>query len=229
MKNLWFNIIFAAILFTMYTYFWYWQLPGNTPRLTLIEVNHYLNIIGKLPFNANEKPEILNRIRKWSLDDDRKPIFMLNLMRFHETLRPTTKLPDKLKTPKAVNEYYERIVTPIGLKHGAFPIFTGDLPDSKTIGNLIGIETDADKWSRVLLIRFPSRRAFLEHLSDPEYAALLPIKLASLKLVLTPISGEIVMPDMRFFVGSLLMIIFLLVSWLRALFQLNKCEKSKGI
>ena len=37
---------------------------------------------------AAEKREVMARLRAWGEADDGAPIYMLNLMRFHETLQP---------------------------------------------------------------------------------------------------------------------------------------------
>jgi len=68
----------------------------------------------------------------------------------------------------------------------------------------------------VLTIRYPSRRAFFDLVSDPEYAPLMPYKLASLRVALVPVAGESVTPDWRWMIGLALLSIFLAVGWLRA-------------
>jgi len=43
---------------------------------------------------------------------------------------------------------------------------------------------------RLLVLRYPSRRAFLDLLSDPRYRKIEPYELMALAVVLTPTTGE---------------------------------------
>ena len=82
--------------------------------------------------------------------------------------------------------------------------------------NLLGYERSVDDWSQVLVVRYPSRRAFLALLSNPAYLDVMPYKLASLNVALVPVRAELVIPDLRWIVGLVLLAVFLGVGWLRA-------------
>jgi hypothetical protein len=73
-----------------------------------------------------------------------------------------------------------------------------------------------DNWNRALVTRYAGRREFFELMTDPEYIKVSPYKLASLKVVLIPVSGDIVIPDIRWIAGGICLAIFLLVGWLRS-------------
>ena len=66
------------------------------------------------------------------------------------------------------------------------------------------------------MVRYPSRRTFLELLSHPSYAPLEPYKFMALEIDLVPVTGDKVIPDFRWIVGSGLLAIFLTVGWLRS-------------
>ncbi len=68
----------------------------------------------------------------------------------------------------------------------------------------------------MLVVRYPDRRAFFELLSDPDYPKVLPYKLAALKVVLLPMHDELVVPDLRWVVGALLLAVLALVAIVRA-------------
>ena len=53
-------------------------------------------------------------------------------------------------------------------------------------------------------------------LSDPEYIKVLPYKLAALQVVLVPMHDELVVPDVRWVVGALLLAVLALVAIVRA-------------
>ena len=77
-------------------------------------------------------------------------------------------------------------------------------------------ESEIDDWSRILVVRYPSRRAFFRLVSDPEYLKFMPYKLAALKLALVPVSAQVVTPDLRLALGGLLLVVFLAVGWVRS-------------
>ena len=65
-------------------------------------------------------------------------------------------------------------------------------------------------------MRYPSRRAFFELLTDPQWLKFAPYKLAALELALVPASGQVVIPDLRWVIGGACLIVFLVAGWVRA-------------
>lgn len=91
------------------------------------------------------------------------------------------------------------------LKSGSYPLVGGDttrLRIGKSESNLMVYQKELDNWDRVLIVRYSGRRAFLSLVANPEYLNVMPYKLASLEVVLTPVSGEIVIPDLRWVAGG---------------------------
>lgn len=175
-------------------------------------------IIEKLPARAAERIQAFtSRIRPWAEADDGKPVFMLNLIRFYPQLHTFTGAPEFKGTPEEANAYYEKSITPLWLSHAAYPVFAG----ASQAKNLINIHPEKD-WGRVVVCRYPSRRAFLKLLSDPSYAPMEPYKFIALEIDLVPVSGEIVVPDLRLIIGGSLLVLFLAVNWLRAARRLQR-------
>jgi len=82
-----------------------------------------------------------------AISDD-GPLVMINMLRF------------KPDTGEGLYETYSRLVTPILDRIGATVIYYGN--DTKTfIGD--------DAWDAVLLVRYPSRSAFMGMITDKEY------------------------------------------------------------
>ena len=67
-----------------------------------------------------------------------------------------------------------------------------------------------------MVVRYPSRRAFFEVLTDPQWLKFAPYKLAALELALVPASGQVVIPDLRSVIGGACLIVFLGAGWVRA-------------
>jgi hypothetical protein len=82
--------------------------------------------------------------------------------------------------------------------------------------NLIETHPGDKPWSAAQMVRYPSRRKFLQLLSDPSYGPLEPYKLMSMELDLVAVSGDQQIPDARWVVGAGLLALFLAVGWGRA-------------
>ncbi len=209
-----FTVVMALVLSGIFAAFCIWQAPGwLRGPLTPAEVERHLGQIEQhLAMPADMKNEVVARLRTWALADDGRPVYMLNLMRYYPQLRQFEGAPAFAGTPLQANEYYEQQVMPLVLSGGIYPLFAGTAQGA----NLIEHAAELDNWSRVLIVRYPSRRAVLELFSSPAYAPFEPYKIMALRVVLTPLDGEIVAADLRWVLGAALLIVFLAVGWLRA-------------
>ena len=217
-----FEIILAAALLALFATFWWWQAPGNGGKLTRGEVDAFIKKIEpRLPVEPAEKAEMLARFRAWGEADDGQPVYMLNLMRYYDQLKRLPGVAAMQGTPAQANAHYESVVTPIALRLGAIPLVNGEVAgvgggDGRPHSNLITFDREVDDWNRVLVMRYPSRRAFFDLISDPKYLDVMPYKLASLKVALVPVNAELVVPDLRWIVGMVLLSAFLVIGWMRA-------------
>jgi hypothetical protein len=209
MKQSRFPILYGTILAKLFTAFCVWHSPRRK-KLTPEEIDHYMAIIEELPAPAEGIQAFASRIRPWAEADDGKPVFMLNLIRFRPQLHTFAGAPEFKGTPEEANAYYEKSITSLWLSHAAYPIFAG-APQAK---NLINIHPEKE-WGRVVVCRYPSRRAFLKLLSDPSYAPMEPYKFIATEIDLVPVSGSRLIPDLRLIVGGSLLVLFLAVNWFR--------------
>jgi hypothetical protein len=198
--------------------FWAWQTPGRLRGpLRPPEIDRALRAIAaQLPLPADAPPgahaETLARLRAWAAADDGRPVYMLNLMRVRDQLRAIHGTPAFEGTPQEANAHYEQAVWPLLLKRGGYPLVGGPTQ----AGSLVPAAPDDVAWSRILVVRYPSRRAFLELLADPTYAPLEPYKLMAMELALVPVSGDVVIPELRTVVGLAALAAFLGLGWRRA-------------
>ena len=219
MKTYRFELAAGAVMALLLALFCLWQQPARP--LTQAEVDAYMaRIDDQLPWPADEKRATLEHVRAWAMADDGRPVHMLNLMRFHPQMRPMAQLQGYHGTPQQANAYYEENVMPLLFARGGYPVFGGGLQGvpyaQRPNTNLVSFDPAVDDWSRVLVVRYPSRRAFLELLSDPVYAKYFPYKSASLMLALAPMAAELVLPDLRLALGALLLAAWLALGWWRA-------------
>jgi hypothetical protein len=137
---------------------------------------------------------------------------MLNMIRFFPELRPFSGAPEFQGTPEESNAYYEKSLTTLWLTNASYPRRGGTAQGP----NLVTTHQDDAPWSSAKMVRYPSRRKFLQLLADPSYGPLEPYKLMSMDLDLVAVSGDVQIPDARLIVGGALLTLFLAVGWKRA-------------
>jgi uncharacterized protein (DUF1330 family) len=215
MSRLRFEKRFALVLLLLYAAFYLWQTPGLIQgRLSESEIDAHLAVLKASPaIPEPQRSEVIRDLRKWALEDDGQPVYMVNLLRYYEKIQPIPGVPEIQMTPEASNAYYEEKVTAMAFKAGDYPIFAGK-PQGN---NVVGREPDADNWTRVLVMRYPSRRHVLALFCSPDYLQYAPYKLAALKINLVPTSAELVLSDLRVLAAAAMLVLFLSVAWARAL------------
>ncbi|MES2127864.1 MAG: hypothetical protein V4463_11385 [Pseudomonadota bacterium] len=219
MKTYTFELMLAALLASLLFAVCYWQAPGH--RLTAAEIDGYTARIERLaPMPAADKAAFLAALRTWGQADDGAPVYMLNLMRYYPQLRPWPGVTIKAATPLESNAHYEKEVTGMALAGGLqMPVASnvqGVRAGAQPSTNLVGQEAAVDNWSRVLVVRYPCRRAFFELVSNPDYLKVMPYKFAALQLALVPTDGASVTPDVRLVSAALALFILLATGWWRA-------------
>jgi hypothetical protein len=208
-----FEIVLAAVMIALFVAVWVWQNPGMIRgRLSAHEIGQFMARLDVLPFPDDERPEVRKRLQAWLESDNGKPFYMLNLMRYFPELRRLPNAPEFKGTPQESNARYEAAAKSMLLKIGGYPMYAGT-PQGK---NLMEHNPILDDWSRLLLVRYPSRRAFMKLLTHPRYPEIEPYKLMALQVVLTPTTPEMVVPSVPIVVGGVLLVVFLAVGWARA-------------
>lgn len=209
-----FTIALGTLFMALFAAFFLWQTPSLwRGPMTAADIDRYAAELDKnLVQPPAQKAAFIQRIRDWAAGDDGRPVFMVNLMRYRDSLG---ELPAGIEfegTPSEANAYYESVVAPLALKRGEYPMIGGDA-QSRSL-----IQSDVDKvdWDRVVVMRAPSRRAFVEFMADPRYGPAVPYKFASEDVVLIPVDGELIVPDLRWIVGGLLLVAYLVFLWRRA-------------
>lgn len=227
MKSYRFEAILGVILLILVLLFNHWQAPGS--RLTPTEIDERLARIDRLaPLPVAEKRALIEHLRAWARADDGKPVYNLNLMRYYPTLRALPGADIAASGPAEANAIYEATVLPKLLQLGVSVPLGGStqkiLGGANPSTNLITFQPELDNWSRVLVVRYPSRRAFLDLVSDPEYLKVMPYKLASLLVVLAPFDVELMMPEPRLLFAIACLMIFLAVGWWRSSARLRRAH-----
>jgi hypothetical protein len=203
-------ISLGVALVVVYLVFWAWHSPW-TGKLTSREIDHYLSTIEKFPLPAEGLKANTARIRSWAEADDGKPVYMFNLIHFFPQLRALPGAPEFKGTPQDANAYYEKSIRSLWLSRAAYLIFSG-VPQAN---NLITMQPERT-WGKLAVARYRNRRTFLKLLSDPRYAPVVPYKFMALEIDLVPVSGDMLIPDLRWVVGIAFVIIFLMIGYVSA-------------
>ena len=107
-------------------------------------------------------------LKRFLAEDPGGPVVMLNLLRFR---------PDG---GRASYDAYARAIAPFLAKVGARVLYAGD-------GATPPVAEAGQAWEAVLLVRYPSRAAFLAMVADPDYQAITHLRSESLvEAVLQP-------------------------------------------
>ncbi|MDM4765053.1 hypothetical protein [Pelomonas sp. SE-A7] len=200
--------LLGLALLVLWVAAWCWQNPGSA--LNRSEIERYMAESERIPFPPEERVELRKHLRGWLEADDGLPVYMLNLMRFYPELRRYEgSLAENQLSPQASNRHYEDVVIPMLLKVGGYPVYGGKAQGR----NVLVHEPGLDEWNRALVVRYPSRRAFMTLITDPAYRAVAPYKLMSLTVVLTPTSFELAIPELSWMLGALSLIVWLFVAW----------------
>ena len=101
------------------------------------------------------------QLKEFGEQGEDKPIFMVNLLKFKEKAQYPDKRETNLTGEEAYAIYSEEVAIHLA-KVGGKPIFGGD------VQRLMLGEVE-DLWDKVAIASYPSRKAMLQMISDPDY------------------------------------------------------------
>ena len=84
------------------------------------------------------------------------------------------------------------------------------MEDANAVG---GPDPAEDHWTRILVVHYPSRRHFLDLLTNPQYLTRADFKSYAMHMALVPVKREMVIPDFRQLAIAGAVIVFLSVGW----------------
>jgi len=191
----------AAGLALVYAAFWLWYGGVGAP-LSQQEVDALIAAVeenGRARGGAD--PELLAAFRAVGEADDGREFYMVNLMRHREkALYPDGY--DYGEDIRAAERRYAAGILPELLKRASIPVFLGT-----PTGRFLQPE-GADVWDQVGVVRYRSRRDFLEMVGHPELAEIGVHKWASIeKTHVFPVRAELSFIWIRSAVAVLLALI----------------------
>lgn len=117
--------------------------------------------------HVSTKEFTLDEMAKGDLD---APVVMLNLLKYRNTAREGFGV-DDMTGQEAYSVYGQKFAA-LNPRFGGEPIWMG-----RAEHTIIGDED----WDIVILVRYPTRRQFIEMIGDPDYQAIAPIRAAALE------------------------------------------------
>jgi hypothetical protein len=160
------GIILLAALLGIYILFLFWYNGFRKP-LTVEEVDRYVSILKKRSDVEGKMPgSPFENIRKFALEDDGRQFFMCNLSMYYE--RPQSKDGvDAGITSRDLNKRYARSTMPQLLKRACHPY--GLFQPLMNLRNISG-QGHSD-WDEINVVRYRSRRDFLNMITSPQWFA----------------------------------------------------------
>lgn len=187
------------ILITMLTA---WVYQGADSKLSQSDSQYFLDKITAQIGNPGKHN--LRELADFVASDSGKPFYTVNLYGFHKTAQYPTK--ESSLSGEGAFSLFSDVMLKLMAKQGAHPIFSS----TKIMQSQHG-------WDRLVIVRYPSRRALLEIFSDPKFIEASADKWAAIKKHQRFTVEAIHLPDLKiiWFISSLI-IVFLAVLKIRA-------------
>ncbi len=113
------------------------------------------------------------QLQEFNEQEEDRPIFMVNLLKFKKLAQYPDKRETNLTGQEAYAIYGKEVVEHLA-KVGGKPIFGGNV-ERLMLGEV------EDLWDQVAIAMYPSRKAMLEMISDPDYIESAQHRVAGLK------------------------------------------------
>ena len=162
--------------------FWMWHAPRGGP-LTAEDFAEFERLGSFEPSQDGFAPD---PFVDFFLEDDGRPFFMVNLIKSREAPVYPEGFDDPQVSVDDAARAYAFTVLRLLAERGSYIVFTGELH-----GTLLNSLADgADDFDSVAIVRYRSRRDFLDMATSPDFQAAVPHKWASVeKTLVTPVAA----------------------------------------
>lgn len=183
--------------------FLFWYTPTGGP-LSEVEVD---NFIVKMEENGSS-PEAIAMIRQFGEEDTGKHFIMINNIDYDETPGDVAGAAPGENAQQLMDRYMGHMI-PAMLSRGSHPVMMG--PAAYRSIDVIGVD-GVEIWDMGGLVRYRSRRDFLEIVTDPAFSGKHHFKAAALeKTIAFPVEPDFNLGDPRLLIGLLILSLTALV------------------
>jgi len=183
-------------------FLWYTDIGGKLDKeeieffLEKLEENISANSVG---FNTQRES-----IKRFMEEDTGRQFLMVNNIDMDDDPENIEGAEPGESAERLLDRYMEHMYSQL-LKRACHPIFAGSVIHPSM--DLVGIE-GAEIWDQAALMRYKSRRAFMEVVTHPNTLSKHDFKVAALeKTIAYPVETDIYLSDLRFLLALILIIL----------------------
>jgi len=208
LKN-WFILIFIYCTF----FVWYTDLGGklnsNEIATYLVKMQDNRETVGFSSPAEKEKAKKQGAIiEEFMREDSGRQFFVVNNMDMSDNPQDVEGAQPGEDADQLMGRYMEHMYAEL-FKRASHPVFAGNAVSPAI--DIVGIE-NADSWDSAALMRYKSRRAFMEIVSNPKMRGKHEFKIAALnKTIAYPVETVLYLSDPRLLLGFILLTIGLII------------------
>ena len=188
-------------------FFWYTDMGGKLSQeeIQIFIKKHEQNIINDGVSPDSEEFQLrIDFLKRFMEEDNGKQFIMVNNIEMNKNPEDVAGANSGESADQLMSRYMEHM-WPNLLKRASHPIFVGYAIWESM--DLVGIE-GAETWDQAALMRYKSRRAFMEIVTHPEMRDRHAFKIAALqKTIAFPVEPIGYYSDLRVILGMLILII----------------------
>ena len=208
LKN-WFILIFIYCTF----FVWYTDLGGklnsNEIATYLVKMQDNRETVGFSSPAEKEKAKKQGAIiEEFMREDSGRQFFVVNNIDMSDNPQDVEGAQPGEDADQLMGRYMEHMYAEL-FKRASHPVFMGNAVSPAI--DIVGIE-NAESWDSAALMRYKSRRAFMEIVSNPKMRGKHEFKIAALnKTIAYPVETVVYLSDPRLLLGFILLIIGLIL------------------
>ena len=205
----WFILIFIYCTF----FVWYTDLGGKLDSdeiaTYLVKMQDNREAVGfSSPAEKERAREQAAIIEEFMREDSGRQFFVVNNIDMSENPQDVEGAQPGEDADQLMGRYMEHMYAEL-FKRASHPVFLGSAVS--TAIDIVGIE-NAESWDSAALMRYKSRRAFMEIVSNPKMLGKHEFKIAALnKTIAYPVETVVYLSDPRLLLGFILIIIGLII------------------
>ena len=205
----WFILVFIYCTF----FVWYTDLGGKLDSdeivTYLVKMQDNREAVGfSSPAEKERAKEQGVIIEEFMREDSGRQFFVVNNIDMSENPQDVEGAQPGEDADQLMGRYMEHMYAEL-FKRASHPVFLGSAVS--TAIDIVGIE-NAESWDSAALMRYKSRRAFMEIVSNPKMLGKHEFKIAALnKTIAYPVETVVYLSDPRLLLGLILIIIGLII------------------
>jgi len=204
-----------SILIFIYCTFFVWytdfggKLDSNEIATYLVKMQDNREAVGfSSPAEKERAREQAAIIEEFMREDSGRQFFVVNNIDMSENPQDVEGAQPGEDADQLMGRYMEHMYAEL-FKRASHPVFLGNA--ISTAIDIVGIE-NAESWDSAALMRYKSRRAFMEIVSNPKMLGKHEFKIAALnKTIAYPVETVVYLSDPRLLLGLILIIIGLII------------------